>query len=338
MAGSRRGRQGPTLVELAEAAGCSTSLASIVMRGAPGASDATRQRVMEAARSIGYRPDERARSLRRSSSGLIGVAYHVAEPFHADLVEGLYGAEGDGFDLVLGAMVPCRDAERTIEPLLRQRCEAIILIGSMLPVARLRRIREEVPLVLVARQVRAAGIDVVRTDDRGGQRLATEHLIGLGHRMIAYVDGGQHPGAAMRRRSFRDTMAAHGLADRARVVPGGNTEEEGIRATRRILAEGERPTAISAFNDRAATGVLTMLIRAGLRVPEDVSVIGFDDARIARTAVTPLTTIRQDTTLMAGVARERAAGLARQRFVAGEQVLVPELTERESTGPVPAGG
>ncbi|CAM2921461.1 LacI family DNA-binding transcriptional regulator [Propionibacterium acidifaciens] len=335
---TEQARRRPTLVDLADAAGCSTSLASIVMRGAPGASEATRRRVMAAAERIGYRPDQRARSLRRSTSGLIGVAYHVSEPFHADLVEGLYEVEapsGDDFDLVLGAVVPGRGVEQTIEPLLRQRCEAIILIGTMLPVARLRRIREETPLVLVARRVRAAGIDVVRTDDHDGQRLAIEHLIGLGHRSIAYVDGGQHPGAATRRRSYRDTMAAHGLGDRVRVVAGGNTEEEGIRATRRLLKGDERPTAIAAFNDRAATGVLTMLIRAGLRVPEDVSVIGFDDARIARTTIVPLTTVRQDTALMARVARERAAGLARQRFVAGEQVLVPELTVRQSTGPVP---
>lgn len=329
------GRQSPTLVELAEAAGCSTSLASIVMRGAPGASDATRKRVTDAAARIGYRPDQRARSLRRTTSDLIGVVYYVSEPFHADLVEGLYEAEGDGFDLVLGAVGTGRDVGQAIEPLLRQRCEAIILIGSMLPVARLRRIREEVPLVLVARRVRAAGIDVVRTDDRDGQRLAVEHLVGLGHRAIAYVDGGQHPGAASRRRAYRDTMAAHGLAGWVRVVPGGNTEEEGIRATRRLLDEGERPTAIAAFNDRAATGVLNMLVRRGVRVPGDVSVIGFDDARIARTTVVPLTTIRQDTKLMARIARERAAGLARQRFVAGEQVLVPELAERRSTGPAP---
>lgn len=336
MADGRHGRQTPRLVELAEAAGCSTSLASIVMRGAPGASDATRRRVLEVAARIGYRPDERARGLRRTASGLIGVVYHVSEPFHADLVEGLYEVEGDGFDLVLGAVGSGRDVGQAVEPLLRQRCEAVILIGSTLPVARLRRIREEVPLVLVARHVRAAGIDVVRTDDHDGQRLAVEHLIGLGHRAIAYVDGGQHPGAASRRRAYQETMAAHGLAGHVRAVPGGNTEEEGIRATGRLLDEGERPTAIAAFNDRAASGVLTMLIRRGVRVPEEVSVIGFDDARIARTTVVPLTTIRQDTMLMARTARERAAGLARRRFVAGEQVLVPELTTRQSTGPAPA--
>lgn len=341
MARGANGRSSPTIVDLAKAAGCSPSLASIVMRGAPGASQATRERVTALAESIGYRPDQRARSLRRARSALVGVVFHISEPFHADLVEGLYAAQGeggdeDGFDLVLGAVAAGRGTEHALEPLLRERCEAIILIGSTVPVARLRSIREEVPIVLVAHQVRAAGIDVVRIDDRGGQRLAIEHLIGLGHRSIAYVDGARHPGAASRLRSYRDVMAAHGLADEIRSVPGGNSEEEGMRATRALLESGRRPSAIAAFNDRAAAGVLNALIRAGLRVPEDVSVLGFDDARLASTTIVPLTTIRQDTALMARIARERAVGLARRRIVAGEQILVPALTERESTGPAPA--
>ena len=126
----------PTLADVAVRAGVSTALVSIVMREAPGASAATRERVRAVADELGYRPDLRARLLRRSRSRLLGVVFGVQHPFHGDLVDGLYtAADGVGYELALSAVTPGRDEERAIASLLQDRCEALVLLGPQAPTA-----------------------------------------------------------------------------------------------------------------------------------------------------------------------------------------------------------
>ncbi|CAM2811541.1 LacI family DNA-binding transcriptional regulator [Actinomyces slackii] len=325
-----------TLVEVAERANCSVSLASIVMRGAPGASEQTRRRVRAVAEEIGYRPDQRARALRRSASGLIGVTFGVLQPFHAELVAGLYEAIGaSGYEMVLSAVVGPVDDQQAVETLLTDRCEAIIMLAPAMGTRRLRALAQEVPVVVVARPMSVPGVDTVRIDDAGGQRLAVDRLVSAGHRRIVHVDGGRAPSAAERRSGYRAAMTAHGLGSRAAVVAGGLEEEDGARAVHDVLGLTERPTAITAFNDRCAAGMVQELAVRGIGVPDDISVIGFDDSRRARTCPVPLTTIDQDTRLMARLALERAIGRAQQRYLATDQVLVPRLVERDSVAPAP---
>jgi DNA-binding LacI/PurR family transcriptional regulator len=322
----------PTLADVAARAGVSTALVSIVMRDAPGASTATRDRVRRAAAEIGYRPDSRARLLRSSRSRLLGVVFGVQADFHGDLVSGLYAAaDRVGYELALSAVTPGRDEQRAVGSLLQDRCEALVLLGPQSPTAALADLATRLPVVVVARPVRSSAVDVVRTADDEGARLAVEHLLALGHRDVVHVDGGRAPGAAERRRGYREALRAHGLD--AHVLPGGPTEEDGAAAARRLLS-GPLPGAVTVFNDRCALGLLDVLRRAGRTVPGDVSVVGYDDSRIARLSSVDLTSVAQDveqlTTLAVGRALERLDSTpVRQR----ELVVPPRLVVRTTTAP-----
>ncbi|WP_327187429.1 LacI family DNA-binding transcriptional regulator [Streptomyces sp. NBC_01334] len=327
----------PTLADVASRAGVSTALVSIVMRGAKGAGEATRERVLQAAREIGYRPDARARLLRSHRSHLLGVQFGLQHPFHSDLVEGIYAAaEPAGYQIALSAVAAGRGEQRAVETLLDDRCEALILLGPQAPAARLAKLAGQLPVVSVARRLRPSvpGLEVVRTADDEGARQAVDHLVALGHRDIAHIDGGRAPGAADRRRGYRTAMNRHGLGDYIRILPGGLTEEEGAEAARILSATRPRPTAVLAFNDRCATGVLDLFLRSGVAVPGDISVVGFDDSHLARLAHIDLTTVGQDIARLAGLAVGRAvARLEGAEIPAGEQVITPRLVVRGTSAP-----
>ena len=325
-----------TLADVAAAAGVSVALVSIVMREAPGASAATRERVLAVADRLGYRPDIRARMLRRSRSRLLGVVFGVQHAFHGDLVDGLYrAADRLSYELALSAVTPHRDERRAVAGLLQDRCEALVLLGPQTSTAHLAALADRLPVVVVARAVRHRALDVVRTDDAAGLGRAVDHLVELGHRHVAHVDGGRAPGAAERRRGYADALRRHGL-ERSDVLPGGLTEDDGAAAARALIARptAERPTAVTVFNDRCATGVLDVLHGAGVAVPAAMSVVGFDDSRLARLSHVDLTTIAQDATALTRLAVERAvARLDGLDVGEREQVVAPRLVVRGTTAP-----
>lgn len=332
----RTGR--PTMEDVATRAGVSRALVSIVFRDAPGASEATRERVRAAAAEIGFTPDHRARLLGRTRTGLIGVSFGLRLTFHADLVEALYdAARGSGYELVLSGIGPGRSEEAALESLLGYRCEALVCLGPTLSAERLGTLAAGHPLVSVAARGGVPGVDSVRTDDAQGIRLAVEHLVALGHRRIAHVDGGRAPGADDRLRAFRSTSTQLGRGTLWPVVPGGPTEMEGAlagAALRALLDKPDAPTAVQVFNDRCAAGLLHALRSAGRRVPEDLSVVGFDDDRLASLPGVDLTTVRQDPDELAARAFERATTrLERVEEVRGpsEQMLSPALVVRSTT-------
>jgi DNA-binding LacI/PurR family transcriptional regulator len=146
-------------------------------------------------------------------------------------------------------------------------------------------------------------------------------LVDLGHRRIAHIDGGRAPGAVDRRRGYRDAMRHHGLDADQRIVAGGLTEENGAEAARALLADP--PTAVTVFNDRCATGALDVFRRAGLAVPGDISVVGYDNSRLAQLAHVNLTTIAQDTTAMSTLAVNRAINRIAGTTVAQREVIIP---------------
>ena len=324
-----------TMEDVAKRAGVSRALVSIVFRGVPGASDATRARVLAAARELDYRPDTRASRLGRSRTRTLGVVFSVGHAFHGDLIESLYvEAESAGYEVVLSGVTPQRSEDHAVETLLAERCEALLLLGSTLPGWRLSALAERLPVVSVLRPVRAAGVDVVRTDDANGMRQVVEHLVGLGHQHIALLDGGSAAGASQRRQGFR---SAHRrlLADAPELILGGLTEEEGADAAYAYLDRGEaRPTAVAAFNDRCALGFIDVVRQAGLTVPGDVSVVGFDDIRQAAYRHVGLTTVHQDAQQLGAHALTRvAARLEGDEPEAQEVVVEPALVVRHSTAP-----
>ncbi|WP_199906938.1 LacI family DNA-binding transcriptional regulator [Aeromicrobium chenweiae] len=326
----------PTLADVAREAGVSTALVSIVMRGVPGASQATRQRVRQVADDMGYVRDERARKLRQSSSRLIGVTFDLQQPFHGDLVEHLYtAAAARGYDLAISAVAPSRGEDVAIQALLRERCEVAVLLGSMLDDDAVRRVSAAVPVLLVARDGEPAGVSSVRGDDVEGVGLAVDHLVGLGHRRIAHVDGGTAPGATDRRAGFLSAVRRHGVADTAEVVAGGLTERDGSRAMSELLGSPTPPTAVVAFNDRCAAGVLDHLVRARVDVPGTVSVTGYDDSRLATSPHAQMTTVSQSPQEMAESAVSGALDLV-DGAPPHQIVLAPHLIARETTAPPPA--
>ncbi len=211
----------PTLQDVADLAGVSRALVSIVIRDVPGASDATRVRVKAAADELGYRPDNAARLLRQHRSRLIGVSYVAAQTFHAELLDEIYdAAERLRYDVVLSAVSDRRPGSRAVCTLLDDRCEAILLLGSQAPESEIVDLAAKVPVVVLARKMPSVHVDVVRTDDEAGAVMAVNHLVGLGHRSIVHVDGGRGPGAQERRQGYRKAMRAAGLE--SRILPGGS--------------------------------------------------------------------------------------------------------------------
>jgi DNA-binding LacI/PurR family transcriptional regulator len=334
-AGEATGRRRPRLEDVAARVGMSVASVSMVLSNAPGPSAATRERVLQAAAALGYRPDRTASLLARRRTHLVGVLMQVGSAFHAELVEDLHdAAERQGYDVVLSAVTRTRDERRATETLVDFRCEALVLLGPVAPAAELAALGRQLPVVVIGRRVAGGGVDVVRSADADGVGQAVDHLAGLGHRAIAYVDGGRGTIAADRRRGYRTAMRRHGLDDHIRVLPGDPTEAAGVRAARTLLGEGSLPSAVVAYNDHCALGLLDALTRAGVEVPRQVSVVGYDDSSLSRLAHVSLTTVSQDARRQA----EHAVAAAVERLDDGrtaprEVVLTPHLVVRGTTGP-----
>ncbi|PRX48198.1 LacI family transcriptional regulator [Prauserella shujinwangii] len=341
-AGERRPRRArPTMADVAAKVGVSRALVSLVFRNEPGASKETRDRVFQAAEELGYRPDSAAQMLARSRSKVLGVMLTVRNPFHADLVEGIYPvAEELGYDILLSAAAPTRDERKAVEALLSHRCEALMLLGPKLESRDLAQLAERIPVVVLGRRFPGVEVDSVHTAEAKGVRQVIDHLVELGHADILHIDGGRGAGSVERRRAYRAAMRRHGLADRIRVLPGDHTEESGAQAAATLLADRENlPTAVFASNDRCALGFLDFVWRAGLQVPDDLSVVGFDDSHLAHLSHIDLTTVRQDPDRQAELAvRVVVERLSGERSEARELVLDPKFVARGTTGPPPGRG
>ncbi|MGI8878976.1 MAG: LacI family DNA-binding transcriptional regulator [Jatrophihabitans sp.] len=326
----------PTLQDVADRAGVSRALVSIVMRDVPGAGAQTRQRVLAVAAELGYRPDSRARLLAGRRTRLLGVTLALHNPFHADLAESIYAAaETAGYEVVLSAITASRSPAHALDSLLSYRCEAVLLLGALVPRTTLRSVAGRLPVVVVGQPVRQPGadpaVDVVRVAGDAGMRLAVDHLVDLGHRRIVHVDGATSPAAAERRRGYQSAMRWHRLTGAAKVVTGGDREEDGAAAAERIVRRG-LPDAVLTYNDRSAVGLLDVFARTGVSVPGDVSVVGYDDSQVARLPYLQLTTISQDVPALAGYAVQRALDRLAGTPIPGRQlVLPPHLVVRGTT-------
>lgn len=335
-ASSRR----PRLADVAAHVGLSPASVSLVLRGQPGPSQETRTRVLEAANALGYRADRTASLLARRRSGLFGLMIDVHSAFHAELVEHVHSAaERAGYDVVLSTTTRTRSEARAVETLLDFRCEALVLLGPEASAAALQELDRTVPVVVVGRRVRPAVVDVVRSADDRGVGLAVDHLVRLGHSDIAFVDGGRGTIAADRRRGYREAMRRHGLVDRTRVVAGDHTESGGARAAQELMTPGGgASSAVLTSNDRAALGLLDVLSRTGVRVPQDVSVVGYDDSSLAQLAHVDLTSVNQDAEQQAaGAVHAAAQRVTGDRTAVREIVLEPRLVVRGTTAEVRLG-
>ncbi|MFI1035404.1 LacI family DNA-binding transcriptional regulator [Streptomyces sp. NPDC020951] len=327
----------PTIRDVAERAGVSKSLVSLVLRGSDQVRAEKREAVLHAVRELGYRPNAAARSLSEQRTRTIGVLLHdLRNPWYVDLLDGLNSLlHAGGLHMLLAdARLNRHVGQDPAGPFLDLGADGLVVVGTLPDPAALEAVAARMPVVVAgAREPVPAGVDLVANDDEHGARLVTEHLVGLGHRRIAHL-AGYGAVADLRRRGFEATMRASGPAEGALVEAGDMTEEGGYRATVRLLARADRPTAVFAVNDMTAVGVLSAAEELGLRVPRDLSVVGYDNTSISRLRHLWLTTVD-------GAGREvgrRAARCLLDRLErpggAGRvHLAAPTLEVRGTTGP-----
>lgn len=351
MAGRSAGRR-VTIVDVAAHARVSTTAVSKVLRDAYGVSPAMRAKVRAAIDELGYRPQAAARAMRGRSYTVGVVLPDLRNPFFPDIIDGLtahVAAEGYqviivgcGADTTIRARGATAAESRAIDALVDRQVDGMLLVAPRQSKKQLEAVARLVPTVVLGPHERSAAYDTVFDEDDLGAELVVEHLIGLGHRRIAHIhhadDGGRQSKDMLhhiREATYRRVMGEHGLAGEIMVAATSYTEEGGHEGTRELLSRDRPPTAIFAGADLAAFGALAAIREAGLRVPEDISVAGYDNTHLAALANISLTSVDQD-----GATMGRAAGRLLLERVGGRTTSVrfavtPTLHPRGSTAPPP---
>ena len=331
------GGRPPTIRTVAARAGVSKSLVSLVLQNSPHVSEAKRQAVLKAVAELGYRPDPVARSLAERRTRTVGVVIDdLSNPWYVALLDGLRPVLHEhGLRPLLADGRTEPDAVRALADL---RVDGLVLVGTPSPsaAAQVDEIGSQIPTVVAGtREPRLSAVDLVANDDYSGAQLATRHLLELGHRRIAHIVGEGEVGR-LRRAGHEAVIAEAGLEPRC--VAGDWTEPTGHRVADELLRSPDRPTAIFAANDLSAVGVLAAADDLGLRVPDDISVVGYDDTWFAQLQRLSLTTINSHITEVGEVAgRTLTARIGGEGGTAGVRLLFPALVDRSSSGPAPAG-
>ncbi|MGI5285882.1 LacI family DNA-binding transcriptional regulator [Nonomuraea polychroma] len=326
-------RPRPTIRNVAERAGVSKSLVSLVLRGSPHVSEHRRQAVLQAARELGYRPNAVARSLVEGRTHLVGaLVADLHNPFYAEFLDGLQESlHGDGLRMLIGNSQwdPAFEDE-AVEAFLELRVDGLVLLGIAPTSETLIEATAYTPTVVVGeRDIELDSVDIVVDDDQLGARLAIDHLVELGHKRIAHIEGPR----SSRCEGYLVAMRRHSLAPYIMVEAADSSEDGGRAAAMALLTRDPRPTAIFAANDVVALGVLSAADELGLRVPEDLSVVGYDNTHLSASRHISLTSVDQPRRAMG----RSAAALLSDRIgdpakVARMREVRPELIVRRSTG------
>ncbi|SEK00883.1 transcriptional regulator, LacI family [Sphingobium sp. AP50] len=328
-------KQYATLHDVATAAGMSRAQVSRALRGDPGVKEATRARIAEIARTVGYRPNIAARTLASARTTIVGVVIGEPDnPFHISLASAIETQLlAAGFDAII-SMRGINDASalEEAERLIALRSLAAILISTPHSDDAILKMAGQMPCVFIGRRTGHLSVHSISVDDEGGAAQAVEHLVGLGHRRIAHIGSMITAGAIGRTEGYRRAMAAAGLEPMEYAGPPDSTT--GRNGADALLARSRPPTAIFAYNDLIAIGAMNGLHTRGLRVPDDISVIGFDDTPLAATEMISLTSLRQNPVEQASAALHALQAILRNEPVPG--VMIPvELRIRRSVGPPP---
>jgi DNA-binding LacI/PurR family transcriptional regulator len=330
------GRRRPTIRDVAEHAGVSKSLVSLVLRDSPKVSDRSREAVEQSIRELGYRPSATARSLVSGRSGLVGmVTTNLLDFFYFEVIEGvsrhLESTDGELFPLLIRCARKAEAEARAVEHFLELHVEGLMLMGTVLTDETIEAYAREVPISVVGHHTPSRLMDVVVSDDVRGGFLATQHLIDIGHHRIAHVRG-EGNGAAEREEGFRRAVEAAGIEPV--VIPGGYNVADGTNAMERFIdSTNDLPTAIFAANDLCAVGVMNAIRDTGRAVPADISVIGFDDIALAGWRGIELTTINQPTRQMGELAARLLTTRIADRTAPQQVQIEPALVIRSSTKP-----
>lgn len=320
------GKAKVTLQMVADACGVSPSTVSRILNGTAKVSEKKRETVQRAIETLGFVPNPVARGLAGGRSMSVGIVTQAIDsPFYGPALRAIEDVlhANDYFPLFVSGDWDVKEEKRCIEMLLSRRVDGLIILSGRMGDAALREVAKQIPVVVTGRELSGPQLHSLSFDNFNGAKLATEFLIEKGHRRIAFIQGDPaHADAMDRLRGYRAALDAAGLDyNPALVLPGALVERSGLAAVERLLDSGEPFTAIFAANDQMAFGAALALHQRGVRVPDDVSLIGFDDLVSAEHAIPPLTTVAQ-----APYEQGRIAALSLLQLIAGEQpsAVLPE--------------
>ena len=277
-----------TLHELAKAAGCSVSTVSRALTDSQHqVNDATRERILALANQMGYRPNMTARGLKTDRTFTIGlIVYNIASPFTPVLIRGIqeYLKQHDYFSILISTDWDPELESEAVHQLISRSIDGIIFVESWRDESNNTLDLANKPYVFVYRLFNGSYANSVIVDDHYGAGLAVEHLVKLGHRRIAFINGPHDWNSSKERLAgYQDVLAQYGIPFDPSLVEEGTWEvQSGYPATKKFLAMPERPTAIFAANDFMALGAIYAIQDAGLNVPEDIAVVGYDDRDICQ--------------------------------------------------------
>jgi LacI family transcriptional regulator len=329
-----------TLHDVARAADVSVSTVSRIVNGTAIVAKDKQERVQNAIKRLGYRPNVLARGLVRGQSMNIGVlTQSISSLFHSEALMGIEeGLFGTGYHpIFVSSHLNVDDERDALELLISRQVDAIILAGSSEPDEALLALAERVPLVIIGHTVPGLTHRCISIDNAQAAPLAINHLIDLGHRQIAYISGLGlglgHTDALERFAAYRATLEAAGIPfDPHLVADADYTKRSGVQAVETLLARGVTFTGMVCTSDQVAYGARLALYRHDIRIPEDVSLVGFDDLEISAYITPPLTTVRQPILEMGRLASKMILEL-----LSGQEIIAPniqaELIVRESTAP-----
>ncbi len=345
-------KRAPTLNDVAKLAKVSRSLVSLVFQDSPKVSPEKRAAVLKAAAKLGYQPNESARRLKSSVTKTIGVVLtDIHNPYYGEIFYGVEnaGSESDYKLLIGNAGFESDDMNQRARIMGARQLDTVKTVRSQmvdgLVCSSLRTQPDDLfaaigstPLVLIGHTNAALAkrYDVVITDEQDAARQIVNHLVDLGHKRITHISGGTDVGPAERSKKFLAEMKKQGLQASAEVIEGSWSQEAGYNGTEEILNGKVLPTAIYAANDLIAMGVLAKLRERKIRVPEDISVIGFDDTTLAKLKIADITSVKEPLFSMGRTAFEllieRIDG-AGKPFTPKFLKIKPHLVTRTSTGP-----
>jgi DNA-binding LacI/PurR family transcriptional regulator len=330
---------------VAKRANVSTATVSRTMNGSAKVSPETAERVRQAIEALNFYPDTNARALGSGRSNLYGlIISDITNPFFPELVKSfedisvLHGQEV----LIANTNYDPERMKICVRRMLQRRVDGVAIMTSEMDEHLIGDFsRRNIPLVFLDTGMPARGVSCVRIDYSAGIDAAMEHLIKLGHHRIAFISGPMRLSSAqMRYTAFMKSAARDHLDGNPKLIEEGNHRVDGgHEAMQRILASGARPTAVLASNDLTAIGAMGAIAEAGLRVPEDISVVGYDDIQLSAFTMPPLTTVSLPRAEIANAAFHALlhAKLSDAPIpVRGEEhVVLPKLVTRKSTGPAP---
>jgi LacI family transcriptional regulator len=334
-----------TIYDVAKRAGVSQPTVSKVLNHYPHVKQSTKERVLKAIDDLGFEPDFLARSLVTNKTRTIGlIVGDIANPFYAETAKVIIKeAQGCGYEIILVDTDYRRDYfEQSVKSLIAKRVDGVIIASITRKNDQIKDLQElGIPIILYNRNLDSKSVNYVELDNEKGSMLAVEHLITLGHKRIAYISGPvQYSSFQNRLEGYLLGLRKHSIDPDQHLIYEGPFDYENIlQYTLRLLMADlhERPTGIIVANDQMAIAVMDAIKRFGLRIPEDMSVIGFDNIDISGSPFIGLTTVSQQKKRMAKLSIQHLISIIEGKTAINQSIritLEPELIIRKTSGSV----